>query len=546
MTVPTTYSRYDTLGLPPDSTGKKLALQNNIVISFVGNNVDLFAEGQIVTGGTSAFTGTVTGAGAATIAGGLLVLLSHAESAPDIVTAGEQLIVGGIPYGTVIEAASVHVPMYGLVSGDNPFNAAKIDSKGSQFVRYSEGDQQLDAFGLSRFTTPTPLATYTFINGIDAEEWHQQTVASGLITNLVDESAVALDADVGATSVARIITHRNHIYHPGEGMVALMTVLLGDSGKTNNVRRWGLFDDNDGVFFQVSGTTLAVGVRSSVTGSPVDTIVPQSSWNIDKIDGALGPLNISAVDLDITKLNLFWIDYQWLGAGRVRFGIYHDGARLTAHVMNHGNAGTTAWMSRPTLPFTAESFNTGITVSPSRLKMVCAQASVDGVVHPVRERRTQKWTVESTEFALDDTDGQLPIVSFRSKTLLNTRKNKKVTILEKISVRVTGSAVIIRIRRNVALTGSVFVPVSNAAGEYDVTATAYSDLGEAVIPYILEPGSYDLALPGNFGMLSENMRLFADDTQEIWSISGQVIDAGTTDPTEAEIMIFATWIDVGS
>lgn len=46
-----------------------------------------------------------------------------------------------------------------------------------------------------------------------------------------------------------------------------------DAGATNNVRRWGIFDSQNGMFFQLSGTTMGIGIRK--TG--VDTIITSFS-----------------------------------------------------------------------------------------------------------------------------------------------------------------------------------------------------------------------------------------------------------------------------
>ena len=47
------------------------------------------------------------------------------------------------------------------------------------------------------------------------------------------------------------------------------------------------------------------------------TKVPQSAWNIDKMDGT-GP---SGYVLDIAKMQMTYIDYSWYGAGTIRFGM---------------------------------------------------------------------------------------------------------------------------------------------------------------------------------------------------------------------------------
>jgi hypothetical protein len=47
----------------------------------------------------------------------------------------------------------------------------------------------------------------------------------------------------------------------------------------NQVKRWGLITDDDGYFFELSGETLSVVRRSSITGAPVETRVANAQWN---------------------------------------------------------------------------------------------------------------------------------------------------------------------------------------------------------------------------------------------------------------------------
>jgi hypothetical protein len=55
---------------------------------------------------------------------------------------------------------------------------------------------------------------------------------------------------------------------------------------------------------------------SSVMSKTIDTRVPQSQW-LDKLDGT-GP---SGYTLDLTRMQMFYIDYSWYGAGFARFGM---------------------------------------------------------------------------------------------------------------------------------------------------------------------------------------------------------------------------------
>ena len=66
----------------------------------------------------------------------------------------------------------------------------------------------------------------------------------------------------------------------------------------------------------------------------VDTRIPQDEWNIDKCDGT-GP---SGYDLDLSKIQMCYMDYSWYGAGKIRFGFKtNDGLVRYVHEFKHNN-----------------------------------------------------------------------------------------------------------------------------------------------------------------------------------------------------------------
>lgn len=84
--------------------------------------------------------------------------------------------------------------------------------------------------------------------------------------------------------------------------------------------------------------------------------VPQSQWNMDKMDGT-GP---SGYNLDISKMQMAYIDYTWYGAGFIRFGLRAvNGDIVYCHKMPNNNVNTSAYMRSGNLPGRFESTNYG-------------------------------------------------------------------------------------------------------------------------------------------------------------------------------------------
>lgn len=82
--------------------------------------------------------------------------------------------------------------------------------------------------------------------------------------------------------------------------------------------------------------------------------VPQSQWNIDKMDGT-GP---SGYVINPARMQMVYIDYTWYGAGFIRFGFRAaDGNIYYCHKMPNNNANTEAYMRSGNLPARYEAVN---------------------------------------------------------------------------------------------------------------------------------------------------------------------------------------------
>ena len=73
----------------------------------------------------------------------------------------------------------------------------------------------------------------------------------------------------------------------------------------------------------------------------------QAAWNLDKMDGT-GP---SGYNLNLAKMQMFYMDYSWYGAGFVRYGFRgQDGNVLYCHKLINNNQNTEAYMRSGNLP----------------------------------------------------------------------------------------------------------------------------------------------------------------------------------------------------
>lgn len=232
----------------------------------------------------------------------------------------------------------------------------------------------IDAFARLRVASPKTIFDSKQIYDNQPLYWDEaETSGSGTSTahsTATASTTMSVSASTAGTRVRQ--TKRRFNYQPGKSQFILLTGILG-SGSTGITRRIGYFDENNGLFFQISGTTLSVVRRTYTGGSPSDDAVAQSNWILDKMDGT-GP---SGVTIDTSKTQIFVIDFEWLGVGRVRFGFVIDGIIIYCHELLHSNIFTTVYMSTPNLPLRYEISNGG-TGGVASIVHICSSVISEG------------------------------------------------------------------------------------------------------------------------------------------------------------------------
>lgn len=104
---------------------------------------------------------------------------------------------------------------------------------------------------------------------------------------------------------------------------------------------FSVVNNTPGGTFAASSATLQVGRQRE------NNFTPQTAFNLDKLDGT-GP---SGMILDPTKLNVFQIDFRWLGVGQIRWAIEDQatGAVIPYHILHYTNQHNVPHVSDPTL-----------------------------------------------------------------------------------------------------------------------------------------------------------------------------------------------------
>lgn len=329
----------------------------------------------------------------------------------------------------------------------------------------------LDAFGRLRVSNPFTLFDSSH-RYRDNNLWNTLTASSGAAVFNADAGLV--DLNVTTTSGSKVYRETTKVfsYQPGKSLL-VMTTFVFNTAKANLRQRAGYFGAANGMYLELDDTgvnALSFVERSSVSGALVETKVAQSAWNYDKLNGT-GP---SGMTLDITKAQILWMDFEWLGVGTVRLGFVIDGKFILCHQFHHANLITSTYITTASLSMRYEIENTGTTASSSTLKQICSTVISEGgyqlnglqqaVSTPITAPRST--SVAGTYY---------PILSLRLKSSPNFLD--AIIILTALSVLGTGNGVNYnwKVIASGATTAGTWVSAgANSAVEYNITGTSFT------------------------------------------------------------------------
>src|SRR6056300_1795785 len=198
-------------------------------------------------------------------------------------------------------------------------------------VIITPGGTGTDAFGRQRVSNPLTIFDSTNVMSKN-DLFDESLTGSGTVSYEANNSTVSLNTTTASGDKVIRQSKRVMTYQPGKSLLNLNTFVM-NTQESGLEQRVGMFDANNGIFFEDTGTGYQIVRRTYTSGSAVDNNVAQASWNGDKLDGT-GP---SGYTLDPTKASIMFTDYEWLGMGAVRVGFVIDGKFITAHTFLDGN-----------------------------------------------------------------------------------------------------------------------------------------------------------------------------------------------------------------
>jgi len=324
----------------------------------------------------------------------------------------------------------------------------------------------LDAFG--RLQVAEPYTLFDSQNRYAADNQFDTSTATGGTTTY-NSSLASVSLSVTTTSGSSVVrqSYRVMPYQPGKSLEVMMTFTM-NAGKTGLRQRVGYFNTQNGVFLQYDGTTLSFVLRSNsipTPGTPSDArTVNQADWNGDKLDGT----GDSGITLDVTKTQILYFDFEWLGVGQVRCGFFQDGQFIVCHTFDNENVQAYVYMTTAILPIRYEITNTATTASSSTMQQICSTVISNGgyqqasIEHAARRVNATSASTITTSF--------YPIASIR---LASTALGAVVIPSTYNFLPTTSDNYEIALIKNTTLTSSSWTAVSSDTNvEYDISATA--------------------------------------------------------------------------
>ena len=175
----------------------------------------------------------------------------------------------------------------------------------------------------------------------------------------------------------------------------------------------------------------------------------QEDFNLDKLDGT----GTSGITVDPSKLNVYQINFRWLGVGEIRYAMENprNGDMFFFHHEHYSNRNETPHLDNPSMKvgYIAANLNNAVGV------VTCRGASFLGAIEGIVERTRLPFSVTATRTDTMNSPGSLyHLVSLKNKLIYQNKINTRDLIISRLtaSVNTSGDPAIIRIFYNPILT----------------------------------------------------------------------------------------------
>jgi len=403
-------------------------------------------------------------------------------------------------------------------------------------MTYLFQETELDSKGRVKVQTQQTIFFNTFQYGKETDVWDEATYNGG--SAVFDASLSQVRMQVTNQVGSKVIRQTRNVqrYTPGRTQTIAFAVRL-QTPVTGIRRRFGMFDGTDGFFFEDCGTVDALTgepqyacvVINSDGAVPTVERIYRKDWNYDKLDGN-GPSGITA---DPQAQQLIIMDYEWYGAGQIRFAFLIDGIPRVIHVVNNGNRLQTPWCKTPFLPIRLEIENlTGVAGTHylwQGSNSLLAEGSVEklGIAESILTPLTGINLPAARTF--------YPVVSIRLKSTALTG-----IVLPTFfqAATIDNTTIYFKLIRNATINGTwVDHPDSDAFTQYNYTSTGAITNGNDLQSGIISAGG------GGTGIRVDTDTVYQLGRSNLGTVSDTLTIAAASSVGNKDVVASLTWIE---
>lgn len=308
----------------------------------------------------------------------------------------------------------------------------------------------------------------TFQYGKESDVWDESTANGGLAVHNLNNSGV--DMSVTNTLNSEVIRQTVHTmrYIPSRTSTLSFSVKLNPP-VAGIRRRIGLYNGTDGFYFEDDGSGDYFCCIANSGGNPPLQRVGRAQWNGDKLDGT-GPSGIIA---DPTKQQMVSFEYEWYGAGQVKFCWVINGKTIVIHTFSTANVLTNVWSETPFLPIRAEIKNTtgGQSGGPFFLQQGSNSLISEGEPEKLGIAQNIQTAIAGVNTGNPNTFAHLLSIKLKPTQL------QGIVLPTFFQVATTdNTSIFYKLLRNATVTGGSWndMPDANSFTQYNTTATGFS------------------------------------------------------------------------
>ena len=273
-------------------------------------------------------------------------------------------------------------------------------------VKYSDSPN-LDAFGRLRTAAVQNLLDIKHV--YDKNPLQVNELTAGTATSIFSQEYARVRMSTSANNSLVIRQSKTQtIYKPGKSQL-FDGSFSNFQIETNVIKRVGCFVSTtastynsvfDGFFLESNGVTNDITFQLWRSGTTIFT-ASTTSWDSTEFD----PTNFNW-----SNTNLMTVDYQWLGVGRMRFGMSLSGQTIYFAEHNCANNEPYVYMSSPNQPIRYEIRQVG--AGSGNFDMICSQVSTEGALNGLY---TTVGIINETTATLSTSGTKYPYIGYRLK-----------------------------------------------------------------------------------------------------------------------------------